>query len=57
MVDPILFNDALERVQAFLESDNLEEATAYLLSLHPADGAEVLAERPPGKHAAILDTI
>lgn len=57
MVDPILFNDALERIQEFLESDNLDAAAAYLLSLHPADSAEVLAELEPEQQAAIIEKI
>jgi magnesium transporter len=57
MVDPILFNDALERVQAFLEADDLEAAAGYLLSLHPADSAEVLAELDPDQQAAVLEKI
>jgi magnesium transporter len=57
MVDPILFQDALTRVQTALEANDLEVAVAYLLSLHPADSAEVLAELEPEQQAAILDRI
>ncbi len=57
MVDPILFHDALERVQTALDTDDLDAAVAYLLSLHPADSAEVLAELESDQQAAILDRI
>jgi magnesium transporter len=57
MVDPILFNDALERVQTYLEDNDLEAAAAYLLSLHPADSAEVLAELEPEQQAAIIERL
>jgi magnesium transporter len=57
MVDPILFQDALTRVQTALDANDLDEAVAYLLSLHPADSAEVLAELEPEQQAAILDRI
>ena len=57
MVDPILFQDALERVQTALDTDDLDAAVAYLLSLHPADSAEMLAELEPDQQAAILDRI
>lgn len=57
MVDPILFNDALERVQNYLEANDLDAAAAYLLSLHPADSAEVLAELDPEQQAAIIEKI
>lgn len=57
MVDPILFNDALERVQAYLDSNDLDAAAGYLLSLHPADSAEVLAELEPEQQAAIIEKL
>jgi magnesium transporter len=57
MVDPILFQDALTRVQTALDANDLDEAVAYLLSLHPADSSEVLAELEPEQQAAILDRI
>jgi magnesium transporter len=57
MVDPILFQDALTRVQTALESNDLDGAVAYLLALHPADSAEVLAELEPEQQGAILERI
>jgi magnesium transporter len=57
MVDPILFQDALTRMQAALDSGDVDGAVAYLLSLHPADSAEVLAELEPHQQAAILDRV
>jgi magnesium transporter len=57
MVDPILFQDALTRVQTALDAADLDGAAEYLLSLHPADSAEVLAELEPEQQAAILDRI
>jgi hypothetical protein len=44
MVDPIELNDALERLQAFLDGADLDGAVAYLRALHPADSAELIAE-------------
>ncbi len=57
MVDPILFEDALTRVQTALAAEDLDGAVEYLLSLHPADSAELLAELEPQEQAAILDRI
>jgi magnesium transporter len=57
MVDPILFEDALTRVQTALAANDLDGAVEYLLALHPADSAEVLAELQPEEQAVILDRI
>ena len=57
MVDPILFNDALERVRTYLAAGDLDAAAAYLLALHPADSAEVLAELEPEQQAAIIEKL
>lgn len=55
MVDPINLNDALDRIQAFLDGDDLHGAVEYLRSLHPADSAELLAELDPEEQAAIVE--
>jgi magnesium transporter len=55
MVDPIEFNDALERLDAYLEGSDLASAAAYLRTLHPADSADLLAELEPAQQAAIID--
>ena len=57
MVDPIEYNDALARMQAFLESGDLDGAADYLRALHPADSAEIIAEIEPEQQAAILDRL
>ena len=57
MVDPIELNDALTRVQAFLESGDLDRAADYLRALHPADSAEIIAELEPEQQGAILDRL
>ena len=43
MVDPIILQDAVEQMNSLLNNGNLEQAIAYIRSLHPADAAEVLA--------------
>ncbi len=55
MVDPIEFNDALERLNGYLEGSDLAGAAAYLRTLHPADSAELLAELEPAQQAALID--
>lgn len=57
MVDPIQMSDALERVNAFLDSGELESAVTYLRSLHPADIAEVIAELEPEQQAGIVEKL
>ncbi|MFO7634403.1 MAG: magnesium transporter, partial [Caldilinea sp.] len=57
MVDPIELNDALERLSAHLDSNDLESAIAYLRTLHPADSAELLAELEPEQQAAIVERL
>ena len=42
MVDPINLQDAVTQMLSLLESGSLEQAIAYLRSLHPADAAEVI---------------
>nr|MBP6440996.1 magnesium transporter [Caldilineaceae bacterium] len=55
MVDPINLNDALDRIQAFLDSSDVEGAVEYLRGLHPADSAEILAELDPEEQGAIVE--
>ena len=55
MVDPINLTDALDRIQAFLDGNDLPGAVEYLVTLHPADSAEILAELEPEEQAAIVD--
>ena len=55
MVDPIELNDALERLHAYLEGGDLDGAVDYLRTLHPADGAELLAELEPEQPASIVE--
>ena len=57
MVDPIELNDALERLNAFLESGDLVGAAEYLRTLHPADSAELLSELEPEEQAAIVERL
>lgn len=57
MVDPIQMSDALERVSAFLEAEQLENAVTYLRSLHPADIAEILAALEPEQQAGIVEQL
>ncbi|MBW7886297.1 MAG: magnesium transporter, partial [Caldilineaceae bacterium] len=57
MVDPIVLDDALERVYAFLEGSDLDGAVDYLRQLHPADSAEILAELEPEEQAAIVERL
>jgi magnesium transporter len=57
MVDPIQMSDALERVNAFLEAEQLENAVTYLRSLHPADIAEIIAELEPEQQAGIIEQL
>ena len=57
MVDPIKFNDALERINGFLDGGDLSGAVAYLRTLHPADSAEILAELDPAQQAAVVDQL
>lgn len=57
MVDPIELNDALERLQAFLDGADLDGAVAYLRTLHPADSAELIAELEPEQQAAVIDRL
>ena len=55
MVDPINLNDALDRIQAFLDGSDVEGAVEYLRALHPADSAEILAELEPEEQGAIVE--
>ena len=55
MVDPINLNDALDRIQSFIDGSDLYGAVEYLRSLHPADSAEILAELESEEQAAILE--
>jgi Mg/Co/Ni transporter MgtE len=55
MVDPIELNDALERLQPFLDGADLDGAVNYLRTLHPADSAELIAELEPEQQAAVVD--
>ena len=55
MVEPIELNEALERLNAYLESNDLESAVTYLRTLHPADSAALLAELEPDQQAAIVE--
>ena len=57
MVDPIEFNDALTRVNGFLEQSDLDGAVTYLRSLHPVDSAEIIAELEPEQQAAVVDRL
>jgi magnesium transporter len=57
MVDPINLNDALDRIQAFLDGNDLNGAVEYLRVLHPADSAEILAELEPAEQGAIVDLL
>ncbi len=57
MVDPIKLNDALERVQAFLDGSDLNGAVEYLRTLHPADTAEIIGELDPEEQAAVVDKL
>lgn len=57
MVDPIELNDALERLNAFLEGDDLDGAIEYLRALHPADSAELISELEPEEQAAIIERL
>ncbi len=55
MVEPIELSDALERLNGYLEHNDLESAVAYLRALHPADSAELLSELEPEQQAAIIE--
>ena len=55
MVDPINLNDALDRIQSFIDGSDLYGAVEYLRNLHPADSAEILAELEPEEQAAIVE--
>lgn len=57
MVDPIELNDALERLQAFLDGADLDGAVAYLRALHPADSAELIAGLEPEQQAAVIERL
>lgn len=57
MVDPIELNDALERLQAFLDGADLNGAVDYLRTLHPADSAELIAELEPEQQGAVVDLL
>lgn len=57
MVDPIELNDALARLNAYLDASDLDGAADYLRALHPADSAELLAELEPEQQAAIVDRL
>jgi len=57
MVEPIELNEALERLNAYLESNDLESAVTYLRTLHPADSAALLAELEPDQQAAIVERL
>ncbi|MCB9137481.1 MAG: magnesium transporter [Caldilineaceae bacterium] len=53
MMNLINIDDAAARAAALLQADDLDAATAYLRSLHPSDGAEVLAKLEPPQQAAL----
>lgn len=54
MVDPINLQDAVEQMLWLLETGSMEQAVAYLRSLHPADAAEVLASLDPESQSALI---
>lgn len=54
MVDPINLQDAVEQMMRLLETGSLEQAVAFLRSLHPADAAEVLAALEPDSQTALI---
>ena len=57
MVDPIELNDALERLHAYLDGQDIAGAIDYLRTLHPADSAELLAELEPEQQGAIVERL
>ena len=54
MVDPVKFQDAVERINQILENGDYHAAAAVLRDLHPADAAEVLAELENEQQAALV---
>jgi magnesium transporter len=54
MVDPIKIEDAMEQIEFLLQAGDLDGATEYLRTLHPADGAEMLTTLEPDQQAAIV---
>jgi magnesium transporter len=57
MVDPIELNDALERLHAYLDGQDIAGAIDYLRTLHPADSAELLAELETEQQGAIVERL
>ncbi len=57
MVDPININDALAYTSSLFENENIDEAAAYLRSLHPADSAEIVAKLEPEQQAALAQRL
>ncbi len=55
MVDPLDYDDAVERVNTLLEAENLDGAAEYLLTLHPADSAEIMSDLDPEEQAGIFE--
>jgi magnesium transporter len=54
MVDPIVVETVLERVQHLLESGDIQSAVNILKDLHPADSAEVLNSLPDDARAILV---
>ncbi len=57
MVDPIVFNDALEHVHALLDQDALSDVASYLEELHPADSAEILSSLEQSDQQSVVDQL
>jgi magnesium transporter len=57
MVDPINVNDAVAHLQVLLANGDLDGATHYLRSLHPADSAQLLTWLEPEQQAALVDRL
>ena len=55
MVDPLDSDDAVERVNTLLEAENLDGAAEYLLTLHPADSADIMSDLDPEEQAGIFE--
>lgn len=57
MVDPINVVDAFEHTEELLKANQVDAASGYLSTLHPADSAEVIAMLEPGDQALVAARI
>jgi len=57
MVDPINIDNSVAHVQQLLENQELEAATQYLGTLHPADSAEIITWLEADQQAALVERL